>query len=80
MYFLMIFDGFCKNIKKNEFGSRFIDIGLENVAVAERAWWGDLRAAVIRGVKSIDVDKTPAKILISSASEKTDPDDAFTSL
>ena len=30
----MIFDGFWKNVQTNEFGGRFIDIGLENVAVA----------------------------------------------
>ena len=29
----MIFDDVRKNIKKNEFGSRCINIGLENVAV-----------------------------------------------
>ena len=37
---------------KNEFGGSFIDIGLENVAVAAaHACLGDLRAAVIRGGK-----------------------------
>ena len=30
----VFFDGFWKNVNKNEFGMRFIDIGLENVAVA----------------------------------------------
>ena len=29
----------------------------------QRAWWGDLRAAVIRGFKNIDVYKTPARII-----------------
>ena len=74
---MTIFDAFRK---RNEFGGRFIDIGLEQTAVAERAWWGDLRAAVIRGVKSVDVYKTSVKIIISSTSEATDPDDAFTTL
>ena len=32
--FLMNFDGVWKNVKKNEFGGRFINIGLEHVAVA----------------------------------------------
>ena len=30
----MIYDGFWKNVRKNEFGGRFIDIGLKHVAVA----------------------------------------------
>ena len=30
----MIFDDFRKKLKRNEFGGRFIDIGLEKVVVA----------------------------------------------
>ena len=30
----IIFNGFLKNAKKSEIGDRFIDVGLENVAVA----------------------------------------------
>ena len=52
--------------EKNEFGKRFIDIGVENVAVAA-AWSSYLRAAVIRGVKSVDEYKTPARIIFSSS-------------
>ena len=47
----------------NEFGGRSINIGLENVAVAVARVVGDLRAAVIRGVKSVDVYKTTARII-----------------
>ena len=66
--------------QKNEFGGRFIDIGLEKVAVAQRACATDLRAAVIRGFKNVDVYKTPARIIIFASSETTDPDNVFTSL
>ena len=74
----MIFDK--KNCPKNKFVNRFIDIRLENVAVAAARVVGDLRAAVMRGVKSVYVYKTPAKIIISSTSETTGPETAFTSL
>ena len=30
----MMFYGFLENVRQNEIGGRFIDIGLENVAVA----------------------------------------------
>ena len=30
----MVFDDIGRNVKKNEFGGRFIDIGLEHIAVA----------------------------------------------
>ena len=33
-HFDIIFNVFWKNVEKNEFGGRFIHIGLENVAVA----------------------------------------------
>ena len=56
-----------ENMSKKKFGGRFIHIGLEN-------------AAVIRGVKNVDVYKTFARIIIRASSETTDPDDAFTSL
>ena len=46
----------------------------------QRAWSSDLRTAVIRGVKNVDVYKTSARIVICASSETTDPDDAFTSL
>ena len=46
----------------------------------QRAWSSDLRAAVIRGVKNVDVYKTLARIIICARSEMTDSDDAFTSL
>ncbi len=46
----------------------------------QRAWSSDLRAAVIRGVKNVDVYKMSARIIICASSETTDPDDAFTSL
>ena len=42
------FDDFWKNVK-NEFGGRFIDIGLENVAVAAARVVGGPTRSVIRG-------------------------------
>ena len=40
----------------------------------QRAWSNDLRAAVIRSVKNVDVYKTSARIIICARSETTDPD------
>ena len=62
----------------NEFGGRSIYIGLEKSAVAAaRVVGGPPRCSKKEG-KSVDVYKTPPKIIISSASEKTDPETAFT--
>ena len=61
-----------KNKDENEFDVRFIDNGLENVAVAAARVVGGHRAAVIRKVKGVDVYKTIAKIIISCTSETTD--------
>ena len=53
-WFLYEKEDFVKK-KTHDSRNRFVDIGLENVAVAERAWSTDLRAAVIRGVENVDV-------------------------
>ena len=55
----MIIDDF----EKNKFGGGFTNIALEEVLWLQRAWSSYLRAAVIRGVKSVDVYKTPARII-----------------
>ena len=63
-------------MSQNEFGGRFIDIGARNkVLWLQRAWSSDLRAAVIRDVKNVDVYKTFARNIICASSETTDPDD-----
>ena len=54
---------------KNEFGMRCINIGLEKVLWQQRAWSTYLRAAVIRGVKGVDVYKTLARIIFCAAAE-----------
>ena len=48
---------------KNEYGNDFIHIGLEKMLWLQRAWSSYLRAAVISGVKSVDVYKTPARTI-----------------
>ena len=54
--------------------------GLKMLLCLQRAWWGDLHAAVKRSVESVDVYKTYARIIFPSASETTNLDTYFTGL
>ena len=53
--------------EKNDSRNRFVDIGLENVAVAAARVVGAPTAAVIRWVKSVDVYRAPAKKIFASS-------------
>ena len=56
-------------MEKNEFGGRFVDIGLENVGVAAARVCGLPSRCSLKGVKSVDVYKTNAKLIIFANAE-----------
>ena len=66
--FNVFFDDFRKNVK-NEFGMRFIHIGLENSAVAAARVGGPPSRCSLKGVRSVDVYKTNARIILFASAK-----------